>query len=123
MSAENKHRFSKDEILRTINTVLLTAIGIIILNASVWIRNMEVDRKDDIASINMKMDNIMIAALTNTNSIAAHEKSAQVMINKIQALDEGTSIATADRITKTEAIEAIEYLRRWVEKNYERKNQ
>ena len=117
----DKHKFSKDEILRTINTVLLSIIGIMITIGTVWMRNMEVDRKADIREINNKMDGLMIATLTNSNAIQSHEINASIWKDRITALEEGTTVATADRITKTEALAAVSNLRKWVEKYYERK--
>ena len=114
----NGHRFTRDEILRTINTILLTVIGIVIAAGSVWMRNMEVDRREDNKEVNLKLDGLMIATLTNSNTISTHT-------GKIEALEKGTSLATMDRITKTEALAAIDYLeremKRHVEKYYQRK--
>ena len=115
------HKFNRDEILRTINTILITVIVIMIGTVTVWMRNMEVDRREDIREINTKMDGLMIATLTNSANIRSHEELYEIYIAKIESLEEGTSTATADRITKTEALAAIDNLRMWVEKYYQRK--
>jgi len=116
-----EHRTKKDEFLRTINTILLSAIGIAITVVSVWMRNVEVDNKEADKQINDKLDVLMVATITNAQQIQAHEISSLDWKDRIEALETGHATATADRITKTEALAAVDGLRSWVERYYQRK--
>ena len=116
-----EQRTKKDELLRTANTVLLSVITVVITIAATMII-------DSNKRLNDKIDSLMIQVAVNSANLAGHELEAgvwksQIKNNskKIDALEAGNVEATMDRITKTEALRAIDDQRKWVEKYFARK--
>ena len=118
---EDHPRSKKDQFFRTLNSILLTIIIALVSTGGAWLKSMDRDTQAELKVINDKMDGLMVATLTNSSAIQSHETTANIWISRIEALEKGTTVATSDRITKTEALAAIENLRAWVEKYYERK--
>ena len=106
---------------KTANTFLLTTITLLITVGGAWMRYIELDNKRAVELVNAKLDTLMLATLTNSSQIKAYDVAADIWQDRILALETGRARATEDRITKTEALAAVENLRRWVERYYERK--
>ena len=103
------------------NTFLLATITLLITVGGAWIRYIELDNKEAVEVVNTKLDTLMLATLANSSQIKADNVADDIWQARILALETGRVRATEDRITKTEALAAVENLRRWVEKYYERK--
>ena len=118
-------RTRRDDFFRVLNSILITVAILLITSGGIWMRNMESDRKEDLELINEKMDGLMIATLTNSAAITSHGETAQIHIDRITALEQGTALATMDRITKGEALDAINKMnndmKKWVERYFQRK--
>ena len=115
MTTTTTERSKKDELMRTINTILLSIITIVITVGATLI-------VDSTRRLNDKLDSLMIQVAINTANLKAHDVESQLWKDKITALETGQAEATMDRITKTEALNAIDDLRVWVDKFYERKH-
>ena len=96
------------------NTILLSILTLVVSIAStVMVSN--------IGEMNDKLDNLMIQTTVNSERINNHNIESGEWKLRIESLESGAADATSDRITKTEALDAIERLREWVEKYYQRK--
>ena len=102
-------------------TFLITVIMLIVTVGGLWVRYIELDNRAALKAIDEKLDTLMIAVLTNTAQIHAHESESEIWKEAIKNLQNGTVAATQDRITKTEAYEALENLRKYMDKYFERK--
>ena len=103
-----------DKVSKWGNTILLSILTIVIsASSSILISN--------VGDMNAKLDNLMIQTTVNSERITSHNAESREWKLRIESLESGASDATSDRITKTEALEAIERLREWVEKYYQRK--
>jgi len=100
---------------KTANTVALTIITLVItVGTSLMV--------DNTKATNKKLDELVIQTTINSMSLQSHDAESLVWKNRIEALEEGRAEATMDRITKGEALDAIEELKKWVDRYYERKN-
>ena len=116
-----EQRTKRDEWWRIINTSLLSVLVIIISVASTMII-------DSNKRLNEKIDGLMIQVAVNAANQVGHdvesaiwEKLIETNVVKIDALELGNVKATMDRFTKTEAMDAMDAQRKWVEKYFERK--
>ena len=103
--------------MKHLNTILLTIIGLILLYGVSSVRTLAK------AQTNMQIEIAVIGkAFLDHNDEADYWKE---LIGKntdeVTDLKLGNVQATADRITRKEALEAIDQLRRYVEKTYQRK--
>jgi hypothetical protein len=105
MTKENVHLINS-ALLATI-TVIISAIGGILVSS--------------MNGINEKMDSLMMQTTINSERIYGHNKDSEEWKSRILALEKGESNATSDRITRSEALKAVEDLRLWVEKYYVKK--
>lgn len=107
----------KENIFKYINTILLSIMSLIMMYG-VGVLNKLSDSQ--------KQNEIAIAVMVKT--ISSHNAEAANWVaeiksneNRLDKLEQGHTAATYDRFTKTEALEAIQKLKEWVEKNYEKK--
>lgn len=107
-------KLSREDIMRTINTVLLSVITIVLTVGATMII-------DSTKRLNDKLDNVIIQVTMNSAKLEGHNQEASIWIDRIQALEKGEAEATMDRITKSEALEAIDDLKKWVDRYYARK--
>lgn len=103
-----------DERIKILNTILLSVLSVIITAASVILINLLTELKAGQSAL-------MIQSTINSERIAAHNEDAIVWKNRIEALEIGNAEATKDRYTRAEAMRAIEQLKDWVDKYYQRK--
>ena len=100
----------KNKVFQYVNTFLLSAIMILMTYGSVTIRTVLNNQNDQ---------NVTIAVMSsNLTSLNDNDVDYNDRLKKIET---GQIAATADRITKTEALAAIERLRDYIDKNFQRK--
>jgi low affinity Fe/Cu permease len=99
---------------KTANTIVLSVMTLIITTGVALM-------VDNTKSVSKKLDELVIQTTINSMKLEAHNEEAGMWKNRIQALEEGKAEATMDRITKGEALDAIEDLKKWVDRYYERK--
>ena len=103
-----------DTWIKQINPILMTIITILI---SLMVTTFFRFKKD----VNEKLDVLMIqSAIDRTINDNASDNSDLLQL-RIDRLETGQVIARRDRITKTEALKAIEKQKIWIEKYFERK--
>jgi len=106
----------RSPLLQIVNSVMLTIIAVFLGYLT-----------DSISDIGNQQETLNIAIAVMNQRFESHTEmtTAQRIASeyRITNLEEGSVIATADRITKTEALEAIDNLRNWVEQYYERKDE
>ena len=96
------------------NTIMLSVITIIItVGTSLIVSGM--------TKLSEKLDNIVVQSAVNSIEIKAYNIEAEIWKDRIVSLETGQSIATSDRITRTEAMQAIDDIKNWVDKYYARK--
>ncbi len=95
-------------------TIMLSVITIIItVGTSLIVSGM--------TKLNEKLDSIVVQTAVNAIEIKSHNIEAEIWKDRIVSLETGQSIATSDRITRTEAMRAMEDMKEWVDKYYARK--
>lgn len=108
-------RTIRSPLLQIVNSVMLTIIAVFLGYLTNSIRD-----------IGNQQETLNIAIAVMNQRFESHSEIATTYKDafevRIGNLEEGTVIATADRITKTEALQAIDNLRKWVEKYYERRD-
>ena len=81
---------------------------------------------NSISEIGKRQETLNIAIAVMNQRFESHIEAAVQYRDeasiRLSDLEDGSVVATADRITKTEALEAIDELRKWVEKYYERRD-
>ena len=103
-----------EQVQKWSNTILLSIITVVMsVSATMLVGNVN--------TVNQKLDTLMMQTAINSERIMGHNAEADEWKTRIESLETGQVDATRDRITKTEALAAIEDLRTWVEKYYERK--
>ena len=105
---------ARKQTLQIYNTVVLTLISLLLalaINSMVHVRHELNELKITTTVLNQRLDDF-IQTQNNKN---------EMFHARIHNLEEGNVKATADRITKTEALAAIDNLRKWVERYYVRK--
>ena len=98
-----------------LNTALLSIMLIVIAADITRTRDQE-------KSVGQKLDGIIRSTAINSERITSHNVEASVWKDRILSLELGNHRATMDRITKSEALKAIDDLRDYVEANFERKH-
>lgn len=105
---------NRNPLLQIVNTIMLTIIAIFLgylTNSIATIGKQQADLNVAIAIMNQRFEGHVILSQTYADDYGI----------RISNLENGSVMATTDRITKTEALEAIDNLRIWVERYYERK--
>ena len=104
-----------------LNTALLTiimsmlSVGGIALNNSINKTNEKYDLMDAKFDVmDSRMNGFVIISTLNTERVLLHN-------DRISELETGQHSATMDRITKTEAYEAVDNLRKYIDKYFERR--
>ena len=102
---------------RHLNTILLTIMSIILIYVGSTMRSLTISQQ------NMRIEVAIIGkAVIDHNEESLYWKDKiETNENDIQDIQLGNISATSDRYTKTEALEALEDLKSYVERYYARK--
>ncbi len=104
----------KNPLLQIVNSIMLTIIAVFLGYLTSTLRDIGTQQSDL---------NIAIAVMNQRyeSHIAVAVDTRDHFESRVSSLEKGTVLATADRITKTEALAAIDGLRNWTERYYQRK--
>ena len=111
------HVDTKSEFWHKLLTIMVT-ISIVVLTALTGIVLKMYNAQKD---IEITMAVMAQSIITHNISAGGHIENINSNTERIYALEEGQHLSTHDRITKVEALEALDGLKKWVEKNYKRK--
>lgn len=112
--AEKENGTKRNPLLQIVNSIMLTVIAVFLGYLT-----------NSISVIGKQQETLNVAIAVMNQRLESHIEIAGTYKDqfdeRITSLEEGSVSATADRITKTEALQAIDELRKWVERYYERK--
>ena len=114
MSDKENDTGKRNPLLQIVNSIMLTIIAVFLGYLT-----------NSISVIGKQQETLNVAIAVMNQRLESHIEIATnyktQFDTRITNLEEGSVAATADRITKSEALAAIDELRRWVERYYERK--
>ncbi|RLB96132.1 MAG: hypothetical protein DRH90_24890 [Deltaproteobacteria bacterium] len=99
------------------NSIMLSFIVLVLSAGGAMLNNTIGTMRDSFFSIDKKLDAIIITSTINSERITANDIGANELRLRIRDLE----LESNDDITKTEALEAIDNLREYVEMNFDRK--